>query len=101
MLGGQVIVHEDGSIEGTGSDSRRLLRKLGLDDPEYREFRRLLIDIVALAQAHDRDLFRRLMKYPDELPDLSTLRPPGNSRPQGVRQSCYARRACGNLPETY
>lgn len=101
MLRGQVIVHEDGSIKGTGNDSRRLIRKLGLDDPEYREFRRLLIDIVALAQIHKPDLLRRLIKYPDELPDLSTLRPPSNCRPQGVRQSCYARRARGELPETY
>jgi hypothetical protein len=101
MLAGQVTVHEDGSIIGTQTESRRLILKLGLDDPEFREFRRLWIDIVALAKAHDPDLFRRLMKYPDDLPNLAKLRPPANSLPKGIQQSCYARRARRELPEIY
>jgi hypothetical protein len=101
LLRGHVIVNEDGSIEGRTTESRRLIRKLGLDDAEYREFRRMWIDVVALARGRDPDLFQRLMKYPDNLPNLATLRPVGNSRPQGVRQSCYARRQRGQLPETY
>jgi hypothetical protein len=101
MLHGQVFVNEDGTIEGRTTNSRRLIRMLGLDDAEYREFRRMWIDVVALARGRDPDLFQRLMKYPDNLPNLATLRPVGNSRPQGVRQSCYARRQRGQLPETY
>lgn len=101
MLHGRVIVHEDGSINGTDSESRRLIRKLGLDDPEYSEFRRLWIDIIALAQKHDQNLFQRLMKYPENLPDLSALRPPHNFRPEGIEESCHARRVRGVLSETY
>jgi hypothetical protein len=101
MLQGRVVVYENGSIVGNESESKRLIRQLGLDDPEYCEFRRMWIDIVALSRQHDSDMFRRLMGFPERLPDLSRLRPPKNSRPKGIRQSCYASRARLELPTTY
>ncbi len=101
MLQGRVFVYEDGSVHATETETRRLIRKLGLDDPEYCEFRRLWIGIIALSREYKPELYRRLMGFPDELPNLSTLRPSDNSKPEGVEQSCYARRARGELPETY
>ncbi|MCY2988962.1 MAG: hypothetical protein NTY19_13985 [Planctomycetota bacterium] len=42
------------------------------------------------------------MGFPEDLPDLSRLRPPeGNSRLDGVEQSYFAQRQRGELPETY
>jgi hypothetical protein len=41
-----------------------------------------------------------LLGYPDNLPDLSRLRPPRNTRPEGVAKSFFARRKRGELPET-
>lgn len=101
MLRDGVVVHENGSIEGTKNESKRLILKLGLDDSEYREFRQLWIGVVAMASESNKDLFRLIMKYPDKLPDLSKLRPPRNSRKEGIKQSCHARRLRGQLPETY
>jgi HNH endonuclease len=101
MLAGHVIVDEDGSIHGSTPDARRVIGKLGLDAPDYCEFRMLVIGIVQLAAVHNPSLFRMLMKYPDDLPDLASLRPPQNTRPQGVRESFRARRESGQLPETY
>ncbi len=101
MLDGHVTVDEHGRIHGATPDARRVIGKLGLDAPDYREFRMLLISIVQLAATSDPNLFRMLMKYPDDLPDLSALRPPRNTRPQGVHESFRARRDRGQLPETY
>lgn len=102
MLDGDIAIEEDGSIEGTSPHARRLIGKLGLDGADYREFRTLWIGVVKLAATHDPDLFRRLMKYPDDLPNLESLDPPsGNSRVAGLQQSAWARRARGELPETY
>lgn len=101
MLEGQVLVHEDGNIQATTQDAEKLIRLLGLDSPEYCEFRRLWIDIIALAGRKKPDLFKRLMQYPDNLPDLQRLRPPKNTRPQGIHNSYLARREKGVLPETY
>jgi hypothetical protein len=51
MLESSVLVREDGAIESTNRDVDKLIRLLGLDDPEYREFRMLWIGIIA-SQAH-------------------------------------------------
>jgi hypothetical protein len=75
---------------------------LGLDRPRLREFRELWIRIVRLAALCDLALHCRLSSYPADLPDLSTLRPPGgNTRPDGVAQSHFARQQRGELPDTY
>lgn len=73
-------------------------------DPGVRvtEFRLLWIGIIALAERYGPSLYRRLMGFPDDLPDLKRLRPPdGNLRPQGVRTSYFAKRQEGTLPATY
>ena len=55
-----------------------------------------------MADCHDSDLYRRLMGFPDDLPDLARLRPPGgNTRPEGVQSSHFARKKTGVLPQTY
>ncbi len=97
-----VSVNEDGSIVGLTADARRLIRQLGLDSPESTEFRRMWIDILALAYRFDRDLYLRLRSYPEDIPDLSRLHPPGgNDRPGGIAKTHFARRQQGKLPATY
>lgn len=99
LLAADVIVHDDGRIEGVTADAHRIILVLGLNSPETIEFRRLQIDIVALASQHDPELYRRLMQFPDDLPDLARLQPPqGNSRPEGVDLCCFEQRARGELP---
>jgi hypothetical protein len=66
------------------------------------EFRRTWIDIISLARQHDPQLHQRLMGFPDDLPDLSRLRPPGgNSRPEGIEESYFAQRQRGESPAFY
>lgn len=89
-------------MEGTTSEARRIIRLLGLDAREEREGRLLWMGIIALAERNDPPLFRRLMGFPDDLPNLGRLRPPGgNTRPEGVAVSYFARRLTGGLPEVY
>ncbi len=95
-------VSEDGEIHAATPQARKLIELLGLNRPRLREFREFWIRIVRLAAIHDPALFRRLVGYPADLPDLSTLRPPqGNDRPEGITQSHRARRHRGELPDTY
>jgi hypothetical protein len=102
LVAGDVTVEEDGSIRARTPAGRRLVRVLGLDDPEYTEFRLLWTGIVSLASRYDPDLYRRLMGFPDDLPNLARLRPPGgNTRPDGVQVSYLMRRKAGTLPQTY
>jgi hypothetical protein len=96
-----VSVREDGTIQGLTPESQRIIRKLKLDSADYNEFRMLFIGIVQMAAKFDTDLFLSLMGYPDDLPDLAAKRPRSNSKPHGVRQSCFARRGRNELSSTY
>jgi hypothetical protein len=96
-----VRVHEDGRIEAQTVEAKRLILLLGLDDDEYREFRRRMLAIAWELQTNNRTLFVELMGFPDDLPDLSRLRPPLNTRPDGIRHSFFEERRSGMKPEVY
>jgi HNH endonuclease len=101
LVNGDAAVRADGTLELRTPDARRLVRMLGLDSRLATEFRQLWIGIVALAKRFDRPLHRRLMGFPDDLPNLARRPPGGNTRPEGVAGSAFARRQNGTLPESY
>lgn len=102
LTSANVQVSEDGRLHTENADAACLLEILGLDTDDAVEFRMTWIGIVALVAAGNPELHRKLMGYPDDLPDLRRLRPPdGNTRPEGVSASCHARHERGDLPETY
>ncbi len=97
-----VSVARDGSIRGRTKQANRLIDLLQLDAPSYRRRRRLILQIVETAAKHERTLYLELMGFPEELPDLSRLHPPGgNSRPSGVDKSYHVLRQKGKLTATY
>jgi hypothetical protein len=88
-----VMVNEDGTIQTQKREARRLIRTLGLNERPATEFRLLWNSIATLARRFDPVLWQKLMGFPDDLPDLRRLKPPcGNSRPEGIEQSCQAQR---------
>ncbi len=102
LLSEQVCVENDGLLRPRTAPANFLVRILDLNDPMYVTWRMRMIRIVVLASARDPALFRDLLAYPDDLPDLENLRPPaGNTRPGGVSESHSARARRGELPETY
>jgi len=102
LTAGQVRVNPDGTIEGLSREARKIIRVLGLDSESYNRWRLIWMRNLELAAVHSPSHYARLMGFPEELPDLSELRPPdGNSRPEGVAQSYFALRERGELPETY
>jgi hypothetical protein len=102
LIDTEVTVSDDGTIRAITPQANKLIELLGLNRPRQREFRELWIRIVRLAALHDPQLFRRVLGYPADLPNLSRLRPPqGNGRPEGIAQSHFARRQRGELPDSY
>lgn len=96
-----VVVHPDGRMEGRSPEAKEIIGQLDLDGPAYREYRRLLIDIIALARDYDTSLYEKLLGFPDSLPDLAAKRPRKNLKPEGVQQSFRARLKRGELPSVY
>lgn len=102
FLATTLLVEADGRLSAQTEEARRLIRLLDLNDPMFVTWRMRMIRIVALAREHDPTLYRNLLAYPDDLPDLSSLRPPGgNTRQEGIADSHLERRNRGELPDTY
>lgn len=102
LFASAVTVNEDGEVAGATPEADRLIQLLELDGDEETTYRWLMIESIRLASEFSMELHRRLMGFPAELPDLSGLHPPGgNTRPEGVAESHFARQQRGELPETY
>jgi hypothetical protein len=102
LTSANVKVSEDGRLQTDNADAACLIEILGLDSEEAVEFRMTWIGIIAMAASGDPDLHRKLMRFPNDLPDLQRLQPPGgNTRPEGILASFHARRQRGELPEIY
>jgi len=93
-----VTTLSDGTLETGNSDVLRLIRQLDLNSPQLKSCRVMWLRIVALAKDRDRSLYSQLVGLPNDLPDLSRLRPPENTRREGIAQSWFARNQRGELP---
>jgi hypothetical protein len=97
-----VSVKRDGRMRGRTKAARTLIDLLQLNSPSYQQRRRLMLAILQSVRRVNRELYVDLMRFPDDLPDLSVLRPPGgNSRPAGIKRSFYVLRQAGKLPSVY
>jgi hypothetical protein len=94
-------VEPSGMVTPLNSVGQRLVNTIRLNHPRYVDERlKTIRHLRAIAEIEPSE-FQRLMGFPGRLPDLSALKPPkGNRRPQGVAESCLARRARGELPKT-
>lgn len=96
-----IEVQEDGTVSALSANGEKLIDRLRLDNEDHTRFRYLMINTLRSLARHNRKIYILWMRYPDALPDLSKLRPCGNTKPEGINDSCYARRVRGELPETY
>jgi hypothetical protein len=100
-FGDLLQVASDGRVTSESVAGRQLIDVLQLNDERLTRFRAGMLEMVQLAAAHS-DLLGMIIGFPDDLPDLSRLRPPGgNTRPSGVQASCHAMRRRGQLPAGY
>ncbi len=96
-----VAVLPDGSLVSENLDAARIIAQIDLDSPKLRSWRVMWMRIVDLANKHDVNLFRQLTGFPQDLPDLGRLRPPANSRPEGIAMSWCAKKQRSQLPQNY
>jgi hypothetical protein len=91
----------DGTLTWSDRETQRLILQLDLNSPTLKAWRVMWLRVVALAEVHDRDLYFQLVGFPKELPDLTKLRPPRNTRKEGLADCWFARRQRGLLPASY
>ena len=105
-LADHLAIQPDGLALALTPEGQSLVDVCALNRPELVAFRRDLILLLALLEkrqgADAIRLCKRYFGYPDDLPDLATLRPPkGNARPDGIAASCLEQQRRGELPEFY
>jgi hypothetical protein len=96
----------DGTLRGLTRQGEVLIDVCALNRPDLVSFRRdmrMLIALLAERRGETaQQLRKRFLGYPDDLPDLARLRPPGgNWRSEGLAISYFERRRRGELPDTY
>jgi hypothetical protein len=102
MTEDQLRLMPDGTIGGIGDAATRLILQLDLNSPRLVEWRCTWMRIADLASERDTGLLKRLLGFPEDLPDLRRLRPPaGNSRPLGIMESWAVLAKQGRLPAHY
>jgi hypothetical protein len=94
-------VQSNGQIVALNDDGKLLIDTLRLNSDDHTRFRHLMIATLRSLAKNDRSTFVMWMSYPTNLPDLSRLRPPINTKPEGLLNSYYAQRSRGELPEVY
>jgi hypothetical protein len=102
LLASTVEVQVNGLLMARTPPAREIAEALHLNDPEYVFRRRQVIALLGELEKRRPDLYGLWLGFPDDLPDLARLRPPGgNERPSGIVQSHFERRKRGELPTAY
>jgi hypothetical protein len=102
LLASTAEVRADGRLTAHSPPAQEIMEVLHLNDPEYVFRRGQMIALLGELERRRPDLHAVWLGYPDNLPDLSRLRPPGgNGRPAGIAESHFARRQRSELPVTY
>lgn len=92
----------DGRIEPCNETGELLIDLLRLDDAPLTKYRRRWLETWrALIASGHLAIYAEWMRYPDDLPDLGSKKPSGNSRPQGISQCAFEQLKRGELPQTY
>jgi hypothetical protein len=104
--GKHLVVSGDGSIRALTAAGQDLIGVCQLDRQTLIEYRRRMINLCRILDARDAEamaaLRRRYFGYPDTLPKLFRLRPPGgNRRPEGIAESYARRQSRDELPDVY
>jgi hypothetical protein len=104
--GNHLRMRSDGTVQHLSHDGFNMIRICRLNRPALVGYRRVILATLAFLDNNPapetRMLLRHYLGFPDDLPRLKKMRPPGgNRRPEGINQSWYERRRRGELPETY
>lgn len=95
-------VMQTGELAASSPAALRLILVLDLNSPAMLQWRMLWLRIVDLARRNDESLYHELLRFPDALPRLEPLKPPGgNNRPSGIDESWAAFADRGDLPDVY
>jgi hypothetical protein len=102
LLASTVTVDSTGLLHARTGPAKVTVEALHLNDLEYVLRRGRMITLLRELETLRPDRHAAWTGYPENLPDLSRLRPPGgNARKAGLDRSRFAQRKRGELPLRY
>ncbi len=91
-----------GEITPLNKDGRAIVFTLRLNNEEEVEDRRKWLDVLRATAVADESRFRKLLGYPEALPNLAAKKEKHNVRPKGIsRSALHLRQVTKILPEWY
>lgn len=92
-----------GEVRSLNEEGEILIRVLKLNRSEHVRTRTDNLRRLEIMSRCAPDEWKRMMSFPEDLPNLRRKSPPGgNSRPEGLDECCYERKhKCNDLPEVY
>ncbi len=106
-FGEHIRLHQDGLLQHLTPDGQDLIDQLHLNNKPALSVRRKYLRILELKELYPEDgdidhLFYHAFGFPEDLPDLRTLRPPGGNSRETSEETCYfVHRENGKLPAVY
>jgi len=94
-------VKNNGEIDALNAAGRKLRDVLRLNSRSNVRYRARWIRVLAAIKTSDPALYKELLGFPDDLPDLRTRNVPKNTKPDGVLDCYFVQREEGRLPESY
>ncbi len=96
----------NGIVDALSESGAEVIDLCRLNRPLLVATRRRILNLIAVLRSFDRPdavaALRDLLGYPNDLPNLRTLRPPdGNTRPNGTDDCYFEQRQREELPEVY
>lgn len=93
---------DSGEVRALSEDGLILIRVLKLNHQDQIRTRLDTLRTLKILAIHAPNDWKRIMGFPEELPDLGRKRPPGgNSRPNGIPESYFEQHQRDELPEVY
>lgn len=101
-MGRHIKTERDGSLTSLTKKGKAFITALRLNRESRINYRRGILNRIDAAIPNDIPSIRDILSYPEDLPNLGRLKPRlGNSKPDGVKSSFWARKKEGILPVTY
>ncbi|MDR2863672.1 MAG: HNH endonuclease [Puniceicoccales bacterium] len=102
--GNLVYVTKDGKIHARNKnkEGQKLIRIAALNEEDLIGPREKQIHLIRMYKKHEPERYIQYMKFPDVLPDLTSIKkPPRNSKPGSEKACRHYQKLRGELPEIY
>lgn len=96
-----ISIDINGKVKSLSKEGDVIISIFFLEDSQLTNFRETMINALETLKTENINTYNKLLRFPEDLPDLKSKRPVGNTRPDGIRECYFEQKLKGYLPNTY